>query len=189
MTGEAGSSLRELVGALADETRLRAFAAVTLGADTGAEIASRSGLSRPAARRALARLVSAGLVREEGAVFEAVPAAFAEAARRAKDEGEAAGPHSGDVASTPEQNEVLRRFMRAGRVTAVPARPAQRHVLLDYLAGHFTPGTRYPEKDVNALLGRYHADTATLRRLLVDEGFLERDHGLYWRSGGTFEVD
>jgi hypothetical protein len=31
-----------------------------------------------------------------------------------------------------------------------------------------------------------YADTAALRRYLVDEEFLTRDHGVYWRSGGSF---
>jgi hypothetical protein len=34
-------------------------------------------------------------------------------------------------------------------------------------------------------LGALHADYAALRRYLVDEEFLSRSGGLYWRSGGT----
>ena len=30
---------------------------------------------------------------------------------------------------------------------------------------------------------------AALRRYLVDEGFLERRDGFYWRVGGTFDID
>jgi hypothetical protein len=32
-----------------------------------------------------------------------------------------------------------------------------------------------------------HADTAALRRYLVDDGFLSRDHGEYWRTGGRVD--
>jgi hypothetical protein len=38
---------------------------------------------------------------------------------------------------------------------------------------------------VNLTLGQWHSDTASLRRYLVDEGFLDRSEGQYWRSGGT----
>jgi hypothetical protein len=38
---------------------------------------------------------------------------------------------------------------------------------------------------VNRVLARWHPDTAALRRYLVDEGFLDRDGGQYWRTGGT----
>jgi hypothetical protein len=61
--------------------------------------------------------------------------------------------------------------------------------LLDYLAGLFEPGQVYPERDVNKMLERYSDDTASIRRHLVDEEFLERRDGFYWRAGGTFDVD
>ncbi|MDP9233795.1 MAG: DUF2087 domain-containing protein, partial [Actinomycetota bacterium] len=46
-------------------------------------------------------------------------------------------------------------------------------------------GHYYEEREVNRILKRYHDDYATLRRYLVDEGFLSRDAGKYWRTGGT----
>ena len=38
------------------------------------------------------------------------------------------------------------------------------------------------------MLRRYHDDYAALRRYLVDEGFMTREGGVYWRSGGTVRV-
>ena len=32
-------------------------------------------------------------------------------------------------------------------------------------------------------------DHGVLRRYLVDEGFLSRQAGVYWRSGGTVDVE
>ena len=52
----------------------------------------------------------------------------------------------------------------------------------------FEIGVRYPERDVNAMLRAFHDDVATLRRYLVDEHFLSRDAGVYWRSGGSVDV-
>jgi hypothetical protein len=43
------------------------------------------------------------------------------------------------------------------------------------------PGRRYPEREVNDILAGDAPDPATLRRLLVDHGFLERAGGTYWR--------
>ena len=59
--------------------------------------------------------------------------------------------------------------------------------MLDVLAQEFEPGERYPEKEVNRRLRAWHPDFAALRRYLVDEGFMERDHGEYWRTGGSFQ--
>ena len=60
--------------------------------------------------------------------------------------------------------------------------------MLERLAQEFEPGERYSEAAVNLGLGRWHADTAALRRYLVDEGLLTRAEGLYWRSGGRVDV-
>jgi hypothetical protein len=70
----------------------------------------------------------------------------------------------------------------------IPARRAKRLVVLDYLCRMFEVGVRYPERDVNAFLRVFHPDVAALRRYLVDEGFLTRDHNIYWRSGGSVDV-
>lgn len=88
-----------------------------------------------------------------------------------------------------DRAKVIDTFFREGRLHQIPRQQAKRRVVLDFLAGHFEPGARYSEADVNAMLRRFHPDTAALRRYLVDGEFLERRDGVYWRAGGTFEVD
>jgi hypothetical protein len=75
----------------------------------------------------------------------------------------------------------LARFFRGDRLEGVPARAADRAAVLAYLAGLFEPGRDYAEADVNLILGRVHRDFASLRRYLVDERFLMRDHSTYRR--------
>lgn len=84
--------------------------------------------------------------------------------------------------------EQVRRFFRDGRIEVIPARPAKRGYLLDYLAQCFEPGVRYPEPEVNEVLRRFHEDCAALRRYLVEGLYLTRADGFYWRSGGTVEA-
>jgi hypothetical protein len=60
--------------------------------------------------------------------------------------------------------------------------------VLGRIALEFEPGVRYDEPTVNAVVGRFHADHAALRRYLVDEGLLSREGGEYWRTGGPVEV-
>ncbi len=76
-----------------------------------------------------------------------------------------------------------------GRLRVVPRRRAARLAVLDVLATEFQPGLRYSEDDVNRALSRFHPDHCALRRLLVEEEFLDRKDGVYWRIGGTFLVD
>lgn len=79
-------------------------------------------------------------------------------------------------------------FYEDGRLRQMPARHAKRLVVLDHIAGTFEVGVRYPEHEVNARLQAFHPDHAALRRYLVEAGFLDRDQGFYWRSGGTVEA-
>ena len=70
----------------------------------------------------------------------------------------------------------------------MPARLTRRRLLLDVVAQAFEPGIRYPEPAVSSFLAALHDDHATLRRYLVDEEFLSRDHGEYWRTAGTVDL-
>ena len=82
----------------------------------------------------------------------------------------------------------MSRFVRDGRLVSIPAAHGKRLIVLSLLAQEFEPGRRYSEPKVNLILGRGHPDTAALRRYLVDEGFLDRSGGEYWRSGGPVPV-
>ncbi len=79
----------------------------------------------------------------------------------------------------------LRVFIVHGRIQSLPARQSRRRLLLDTIAQAFEPGVRYPERHVSLFLGAIHPDYAALRRYLVDEEFLSRSGGEYWRTGGT----
>jgi len=84
---------------------------------------------------------------------------------------------------------ILRSFFDAdGRLVTVPAKRGKRLVVLDHLAQRFEPGERYSETEINRRLREAHDDVAALRRYLVDEGFLTREAGVYWRSGGSVET-
>jgi hypothetical protein len=85
-----------------------------------------------------------------------------------------------------DRDAVLRAFLTDdGALREIPTRLRKRLVVLDHLAQEFEPGVRYPETEVNARLRAFHPDVAALRRYLVEEEFLERREGLYWRAGGT----
>src|SRR5215470_20084328 len=74
--------------------------------------------------------------------------------------------------------------MRDGKIVAMPAKRSRRLVLLEHIAQRFEVGLRYKESEVNLILRNLHEDYVALRRYLIDEGFLSRDHGEYWRTGG-----
>lgn len=172
-----------LVGLLADDDRRTVFAALTLGADGLDEVVAATALPVDRASRAVARLADAGLVvsGDDGALV-VLGAAFQRAARVAL-----ARPKRVEHASELDQarRKVLEAFVHDGRITSIPSARGKRLVVLDWVAQDFELGVRYRERDVNAILGQRHDDTAMLRRYLVDEDLLGREAGEYWRTGGT----
>jgi hypothetical protein len=164
-----------LAGLLADEDRLRVFAAVALGARTVADAARTADLDETAVQNALPRLVQAGLIEQRDGLRVSTET-LQEAAR-------ARPPRvRGADDATAEEQRVLRNFVVDGRLVRLPARYEQKRVVLGYLARRFDEGRAYDERDVNTLLREFHADTAALRRYLVDEGLLERSGGVYRRT-------
>jgi hypothetical protein len=87
------------------------------------------------------------------------------------------------------RNPRLCVFLRDGRIATMPAKRSRRLLLLDEVAQAFEPGVRYPEREVNRVLGAMFSDYCTLRRYLVDEDLLARDEGQYWRSGGQVHME
>ena len=73
-------------------------------------------------------------------------------------------------------------FVRDGRLIALPRRPALLEAACAFLAERFARDRLYDEREVNAILADDAPDPATLRRLLVDHGFLGRRASVYWRE-------
>ena len=90
---------------------------------------------------------------------------------------------------TRGDSQVLSHFLTTdGTLHTIPSKRAKLLVVLDHLAQQCEPGRRYPEIEVNQVLERFHHDYAALRRYLVDDQFLTREAGVYWRSGGSVDV-
>jgi len=176
MTNEPEASPEELLRALADPGRLAIAGALAKGPLTVEELAVALGLTRTTVSR---------LIDPDRRTYRLQPETLRNAALRVgptRDPGLALG------AIDEEEDAVLRHYFVGGRLRELPAKHAKRMIVLTRLALEFEPGVRYREADVNAQLKRYHADYASLRRALVDEGLLSRAAGSYWRSGGPVEV-
>jgi hypothetical protein len=179
--GSAALDAATIVGLLADSDRRRVLAAVELGAASMDDVIARTGLGAAALAKAMGKLVESGLVASGDHGLRVESAAFVAAARAARTR-----PVSTEHDGVPaERRRVLDAFVRDGRLTSIPTVLAKRLVVLDWLAQDFDPGVRYSERQVNLVLGKRHADMAALRRYLVDHGFLDREAGVYWRTGGS----
>ncbi len=97
--------------------------------------------------------------------------------------------------ATPADTKVLRAFFEGERLTSIPTQHSKRLIVLRWLAETvFERKRRYPEKELNQLLALHHPDAASLRRYLIDEGFMTRKQSVYrlrarrdWPAGSGME--
>ncbi len=135
-------------------------------------------------RRAVSRLVEAGLLDENLSLDRSVLRALAASLPRE----EPVSPEVLDGPWTQSERQILGKYFVGSRLTEIPVSKAARTVVLERLASEFEVGLRYSEKQVNSTIQAFHPDYAALRRYMVDEGFLTRAAGSYWRSGGRVDI-
>ncbi|EGX57081.1 secreted protein [Streptomyces zinciresistens K42] len=179
----------QLVQLFAEESRVRAFAAVALGAGSTGEVARTAALSPKETAAALRRLGGQGVVTPGAdgrltvnhALFReyARSAARRDGADRTADTAAPTGDEPTDL--------VLGTFVRDGRLVRLPARWTRKKLVLRHIAERtFAPGVEYPERTVDEKLRGWcgdgdAVDHVTLRRHLVDLGLLHRSDGVYRR--------
>jgi hypothetical protein len=177
-------SILQLIG---DLDRLAVAGALASRAMTTPELVAATGRDRRTVLGALGDLRAAGLVRPAGDHYALDVEAWREAAQAAAEIEIPMDPAIG-FGMTPHEQLVLGRYFSGRVLIEIPANRAKRIVVLQRLALEFDVGRYYPEPEVNEVLGAFHPDWSTLRRGLVDEGLLDREHrdgaDLYWRAGG-----
>lgn len=177
----------DILRALADPERLAIAGTLTRGSASTRDLSEALNLPLSRVRRHLTRLADVGVARLSGdrRSYRLDPETLRWAAEQVgppRDAGLALG------AANDDEEAVLRAFFRDGRLTEVPAKESKRRVVLERIALEFEPGVRYDETEVNGIVGRFLNDHAAIRRYLVEEGFLDRDHGTYWRAGGRVDI-
>jgi hypothetical protein len=81
-------------------------------------------------------------------------------------------------------SEQIDQFFRPdGTLISIPLKAAKKIAVLQHIASELSPDTKYSEKELNLIIATYHADTAALRRHMIEYGILERDgESVYWVS-------
>lgn len=185
---EQGDRIAALLGflkALADLSRLRILGALATQERTVEELADLLDLKAPTVSHHLARLRGLGLVsvRADGVTrWNRLEVGGLERLAKMLAAPDTLATLSADVEGANWERKTLRDFLDGERLREIPAQLKKRQVILRWLAGQFDWDRDYTEAEVNDLLKRRHPDTATLRRELIGEQLLARDHGRYWRT-------
>ena len=173
----------DFVKAVSDADRLRIIGVLAKRGGTATEVAAQLGLPFREVFNHLGQLEFAGVVRKTDDRYSLNDEGL---------EGLSRNQFSGQrqtYVPAPELDAKTRKVLAAylnadGSLKQVPLQGAKLQIILHYLAAAFEPDVNYTEKEVNAILRRFHADTASLRRSLVDAGLLARESNgsRYWRK-------
>ncbi len=82
-----------------------------------------------------------------------------------------------------EKAQVISTYMdENGAIKTYPSKEKKKIIVLAEIIKNFKPLKKYSEKDINLILKRIYEDYATIRRALIEYGFLERtkDCSSYW---------
>lgn len=175
------SHLAQLLKVIADETRLRILGLLAERERNGKELAERLELTPPTISHHMRKLVAAGIVtstpdaQQQHYSLNSQLLLDARTAPLRPSAPAAPSPADGDE----ERARVLRNFFEGPRLKSIPAQRKQRVIVLQHLLKQFDPSRTYTEREVNDMLRVAHEDVATLRRELVDYGYMQREQGIY----------
>lgn len=172
---------------LGEPNRLKIVGVLAQRPHTVEQLAGLLGVSPSTVSHHLSRLSDAGLVAARAQSYYSIYSLKTDALRTmaktllAQTEQPAHPPNEDlDV----YDRKVLAAFTTPdGRIKAFPVQEKKFLVLVRHVLKAFEPGVRYAEKRVNQILANYSADTARLRRALVDHRLMAREGGggKYWR--------
>lgn len=172
--------LLDFFKALGDADRLKILGLLSNEALTLTQVAERTNLRPVDVHKHLSHLEAQGLIAKTGDAYRASADAVEQRARAVLAQSRPkADPNrfEGDA----EARKILNTYCRSdGSLRDIPNKEKKLMVVLNYLLPNFERGQRYPEKQVNEILKRFHEDYASLRRYLVDYEMMARENGIYW---------
>ncbi|MGK4008647.1 metalloregulator ArsR/SmtB family transcription factor [Sorangium sp. So ce1036] len=168
--------------ALADASRLQVVSALIERPHCPEELAERLGRSASTVSFHLRKLDEAGLVTRRKTQYYQVYALRDDLLRLTLKELVALPPAGDGPArrrAERARSQVLRAFFREGALVQLPKTWRKRRIVLEQFVGKFRPGRRYREHEVNEIIHALYPDHCTIRRMLMDEGYMARDGQLY----------
>ena len=169
----------DFVKAMASAERLRVIGALVRGRATQAEIAEQLHVRVRDVFDHLFFLTQVGVVNETDGAYDLNEKAIESLAR-----GQFEGKRPQYEEKPEDVRKVLKAYLNAdGTIKQLPQQGKKMEIVLSFILDVFPLDVTFTEKEVNTILRRFHTDTATLRRNLVDYGLMAResDGSKYWR--------
>ncbi len=169
---------------LADRSRLQILKSLALEDMYVERLAERLGLTPPTISFHLKKLADAGAVKSYKTQYYTMYAleksvfmtSILELIQEKSDDAEL--QRQRDEAY---RKKVIDTFFEYGKLKSIPTQKKKERIVLEELVKAFEPGRTYSEREVNIILADFHDDFCTLRRDMIGEKLLARDHQIYWR--------
>ena len=173
--------------AMSDANRLKIVGLLSQKARTVEQLAAMLGLGESTVSHHLSKLSEAGLVTATAQsyynYYRLEQERFEEAARLLL-AAETLPALAANIDDNAYERKVVNDYLLPnGKLKTIPSQRKKLLAVLTHVVQSFQMGTRYNEKEVNNILGRFHDDTASLRRELIGYRLMAResDGGSYWR--------
>jgi hypothetical protein len=179
---ETNTLMLDFFKSMTNKERLKIIGVLATEKLTLEELSTRLSLPVGTISHHMENLVELGLVRLENQCYRLDTRAVEAMARQTLAQ-QRQQTKAEDFEGEAYERKVLADFFTPqGKLKSLPAQHKKLLVILRYLVNkEFEPGVRYAEKEVNAKLVNYFTDTASLRRYMVDNRYLTREKGVYWK--------
>ncbi|TKD68787.1 metalloregulator ArsR/SmtB family transcription factor [Pseudalkalibacillus hwajinpoensis] len=169
---------------LGDPTRIRILTLLATGPLHGQAIAGKLGLKAPTITHHMTKLRDTGIVnqrRDKNTIYYHIDEkkfrSYSEALSKMLYQPE----HDKEDDSLKTQTQaVVNNFIAAdGTLKHLPSQRKKKIIILKHLINGLEPGKKYPEKEINEYIKRFHPDFATIRREFIINHFMYRENNIY----------
>jgi hypothetical protein len=169
---------------MGDATRIRILALLSKGPKNGQALAGILGLTPPTITHHLTKLREISLISEKRVkntiYFQVNEKLLQQLSLGMMEIVTGKGELEMNQEKTAEHTKILGNYLtKDGKLKTIPPQRKRRLIVLYHLAKGFESGKKYPEKEINEYIKRFHEDFATLRREFIVNHIMYREDGNY----------
>jgi len=171
--------------AIGDPTRIRIVVLLANGPLHGQAIAGKLGLTPPTITHHIKKLRDINVIverRDKNTIYFHLNESVIK--QQARTLGRLIEKKEGKVEEMIEQNierqKVLENFLtKDGKLKNIPAQRKKKLMVFEYMVRGLKAGKKYPEKELNEYITKFHEDYATIRREFIINHYMYRENGIY----------
>ncbi|MBT2683621.1 metalloregulator ArsR/SmtB family transcription factor [Bacillus sp. ISL-37] len=171
--------------AMGDPTRIRIVALLANGPLHGQAIAGKLGLTPPTITHHIKKLRDINVIferRDKNTIYFHLNESLIK--QQAKTLGKLIEKKEGEVEAMIQQNierqKVIENFFtKDGKLKNIPAQRKKKLMVFEYMVRGLKAGKKYPEKELNEYITKFHEDYATIRREFIINHYMYRENAIY----------